>query len=352
MNSYNTGEWSEFYAFLNLLSMSQFKVDNEIIDGCYIKEVKRKNKIYSRDGDLITTYLNGDVIKIKIDEIRIKSEYLLNILKKKNKRSFEIPEITEWAFLCLGESVCPESKVQKSDIGIKIFLKGKESEYKLSIKSWLGSNPTLINASKNTTRIEYPIKNSENINLTSLSNGKMVSKNTKYLLENNLLDFSNPNYINKELENNLVNFCGKNGPKIFSDLIISYYVLNQLRKERFEISDVKSNFIENVLINKNYLNNYGLLKYSDEEINIFISSLIMVSIGNVITKSINSESFLYSLNVLKNGEINMLLSENNILKCLKNTIKIDTPSTNRHDFGYVKNEGNVFVLNFQIRLTG
>lgn len=351
MNKYNIGEWSEFYAFLHLLSI-KFVNNNRIVN------ITRKKITYKICGDeVFFTTFEGITLSIYIKEIVQYKNILLNFLLTKPKKTFEVPLVSNWAWHILKTSVSPISNLEKIDLIIDLENNLTLTSYPISVKSWLGANPTLVNSSKYSTKIQYYLNNNQNFLLenNSLKNRKLVSQNTFDLLHNKNINTNLFTFTNLDLMENLSLYCGKKGLKIFSDLVLSYYLLNHTT-----LNSIYNNYnlfkgsLFNILKNKQFLNeNFNLLPFSDVEIKSFFIDFLKMSLNNLITRKIISENLLYCLNVYNDGSIDLLLDWEDILKKYEFIIKFDTPSTNRHDFGYIyKNTENqyIFSLNFQIRL--
>ena len=166
----NSGEWSEVYALMKILSDRELFAGNshlqKIANVVYpvIEVVRNESKV-----NLNFTYENGNVeivtsdgkrTKILVATFAQKSLQLLKEIKsQKHKRgTFSIPTIE--AFInSFGSSAIKAQSTVKSDIIIKIHDPRTNSEPTLgfSIKSELGGDPTIMNASQ-TTNFRYKVK--------------------------------------------------------------------------------------------------------------------------------------------------------------------------------------------------
>lgn len=156
----NKGEWSELYVLLRLLAYGKiYAADDQVkkIKNVYFpilkiirEEVKGKRLEY-RIGKNEDVEIYSNDIKIKsISKERLKKEadYLYNEIVNMKSRSFEIEQTEKFA----NEIECyrlSAPSTDKTDIKIQIhdIHTGFEPVCGFSIKSELGSAPTLLNAS-------------------------------------------------------------------------------------------------------------------------------------------------------------------------------------------------------------
>ena len=156
--AYNRGEWSELYVLLRLMA-----------DGAINSEVNGRNyrlpviKIHytdftgfllemHRQKDFVTLYWDGDRIKkIPADDFAVMAEKILSGILCGNDRAFNIDDAKK-IIDTLGLKTIKSPANKKADIKLTIYDKftGEDFIRGYSIKSYLGSKPTLLNASKAT----------------------------------------------------------------------------------------------------------------------------------------------------------------------------------------------------------
>ena len=164
----NKGEWSEIYVLLKLLADGKiYAADSELnkLKNVYfpiIKIIREENKGEIKEyatGEIISIYINGSKVKeLPTTEFETQSELLLNeINSKTSKGAFSVEKTQNFMdkILCYKLSA---PTTDKRDITIKIIdiNTGYSPTVGFSIKSELGSSPTLLNAGK-TTNFIYKI---------------------------------------------------------------------------------------------------------------------------------------------------------------------------------------------------
>ena len=167
----NKGEWSEIYVLLKLLADGKiYGADSELnkLENVYfpiIKIIREENKGEIKEyvvGEIISIYINGSKVKeLPATEFETESEYLLKeINSKASKGAFSVESTQNF----MDEILCYKLSapaIDKSDITVKIIdiNTGYSPIVGFSIKSELGSFPTLLNAGK-TTNFIYKISHS------------------------------------------------------------------------------------------------------------------------------------------------------------------------------------------------
>ncbi len=155
----NKGEWSEFYAFLKILSDKGLRAANSDLtpgDTFFaVRKVLRGDRVYSLAcPDKITLKspggLFGEETEIPYELVR---ESLPGLLAEITAGSgtFEAPTAAELMQTLKIENL-KASADQKGDIKVVVRdpLTGADHEVEFSIKSYIGGSPTLLNASKAT----------------------------------------------------------------------------------------------------------------------------------------------------------------------------------------------------------
>ena len=352
----NKGEWTELLVFIKLLAEQKLHLSdkdlNQKIDFFNV------SKITTRNLDLDFFIINDKTIKAVdglsgehqlIDITDILNEQSLNTITQaigNGKGTFTIPEF-EVIQKTLGFNVIKGgTSRQKSDIVLDISNEeiSKENEG-FGIKSYLGSKPTLLNASGNTNFIfeVQGIDSSKMDEINQISNRTKLKDRIKYIedLGGSLV------YIGAEketMEHNL-KISDSCMPKIVGHLLLSFY-----KKRISKLSDIIHEVHQVGKLNNEI--NYG----EKEVLEIKVKRLLMdILLGFFAGKKWNGE-------YLANGTIVMkktgdcvgfhIIDAKSLKNYLYENIRLDTPSTTRHRFGKVYREKNgklFFKLNLQLR---
>ena len=167
----NKGEWSEIYALFKLLSDRKLVIGDEhfnhIPDLFFpILEILREEKCrtlrFDTSQDNQNVFIcseNGDILnKISSRAFEEQAKHLLTKIKAGAKSAFEIPETEIFMSSAHCTSIKASSK-DKADIRIVIhdIQTGHTALQNFSIKSDLGSKPTLFNSNKEGTNFIYDL---------------------------------------------------------------------------------------------------------------------------------------------------------------------------------------------------
>ncbi len=169
----NKGEWSEFYAFIKILSEGKMKAadrNTEVLPDKFfnvlkiIREEAGKNrKLYdiseSRDKVYIKDEEDNPIEVVDINNVKSVVKRIFSDMKNSSGSSFELNS-AEKLMNTLHCSQIKASSSRKSDLKVIIHdrISPEERELGFSIKSMLGSPSTLLNASGSTNFI-YKINN-------------------------------------------------------------------------------------------------------------------------------------------------------------------------------------------------
>ena len=352
----NKGEWSELLAFVRILAEQKIVLSNETLEPT--ENYFKVNKVTSRNIDLDFLLVSQDKIEVvdrntgKIKNISIESllnEDILNNLTqaiKNGKRTFSIPDF-EIVQDTLGLTVIKlGSSSQKADIILDIQNEtiNKVNEG-FNIKSYLGSKPTLFNASGNTNFI-FEIKN--------LSKGKIdeINKiNTRTKLTDRIRAIEESggrfNYVapeKKTLEYNL-KMVDLAMPQVIGNILLAFY-----RNRISAISDIVDYIHE-------YTDLKEIIKYEDKDWLIHKVKQLLVDIllgffpGSEWDGSYDANGTIV---VKKTGDqvAFHIIDLENLKSYLFQHIRLDTPSTTRHRYGKLILESDqklYFKLNLQLR---
>ncbi|WP_052592167.1 HpaII family restriction endonuclease [Aureispira sp. CCB-QB1] len=352
----NKGEWTELLVFVKLLAEQKLHLSNAELEP--IEDFFKIKKVTTQNLDLEFFIVNDTIIRIhnkeskKSKEINISeiinSETLTNLVQvvKNGKRTFSIPEF-EVIQEALGFNVIKGgTRYQKADIALDIehqtFDKQNEG---FGIKSYLGSKPTLLNASGNTNFI-FEIKG---IDPNLIDEINSIDTRTKLLdrilsIENNGGKF---HYLGAEKDTMDYNLKMVDSlmPQIVGHILLAFY------KER--ISSL-SKIIDSI-DKKGQLNNE--IGYGDKTSLIVKVKKLLVDIllGFFAGTKWDGEYESNGTIVMKNSGDCVgfhIIDVKSLKEYLYQHIKMDTPSTTRHRYGklYKEKDGKLyFKLNMQMR---
>lgn len=354
MTTKNKGEWTELYTFLKLMDERKLRLADKdlnistsydffrvtklttlnVSELCYLEEddvVCVKNKTNDSENRIkVSEFLNSQVLKDLAEAIKI------------GTRAFAIPEF-DLIQDKLGLSIINGGNSnQKADILLDIENNDLKKENEgFGIKSYLGSKPTLLNASGNTNFI-YEI-----IGLPQNAIDEINSINTKTKLKDRIgkiLDSGGLFKFDKiEKDSMAYNLSMVDSiiPELLSKMLLEFF-LNR-------VSPIKTN-LENVF-NKGDEFNTDILTLEVKIKRLLVSILLgffagkkwdgkYVANGTIVVKEDGNQVGFHIVN------------KDSLEEYLFNNIKFDTPSTTRHRFGSLIQEAKgklYFKLNLQLR---
>lgn len=352
----NKGEWSEIFCFFKILHDKKIVLADKFLNdtGNFFNVNKvttlniNNHFILTEDDTIILESKEGELLKkIKVKSI-INTE-VLNILLEKissGKGSFSIDEF-DLIQSKLGLSIIRGGNSnQKADITLDIY---NDDIYKkdenFGIKSYLGSKPTLLNASGNTNLI-FRLNNFKSNLIDDVNNidthAKLRDRINKIYDLGGTLVFSK--FEVETFEYNLKN-VDSNMHKILSHMLLNYY------KNR--ITSVEANLVD--IHNKGELNNeisYGDYFSLKIKVKRLLSSFLLGLFPGSTWDGTNTSSG--TIIIKENGDqvAFHVIDKNSLEDYLFENIKFDTPSTSRHRFGnvFVESDNNCyFKLNLQMR---
>ncbi len=356
----NKGEWSEIYVLFKLLAdLKLFSADEHLMKTSSFVNVEHilRNDIkelkYLPSGTnivVIDAKSNRKLISITIKKLSLLTKKLFKEIKA-SKGTFATTSSIQKVMESLKIEKLKAKSTSKTDIQIYVHDPSCniKSLKKYSIKSFIGSAPTLFNANK-TTNIIYEIKDRLGTSMpTKLLNSiNGIKSHFKYIDRINEIlnkgyrityyDYEDPTFkLNLELIDSRM-------PELLSFAILEKYVSKVTK-----IKDV----IEN-LEKKNplrYNNTLGHRFYEYRIVNLLLeASLGMTSktvwtgihdvSGGIIIVKDNSDIVCYHL-----------IEFNTYKSYLKNNSKLDNPSGTKMKYGEIYSEsGKTFIkLNFQIK---
>ncbi|MEA5461263.1 HpaII family restriction endonuclease [Arcicella sp. LKC2W] len=352
----NKGEWTELLVFIKLLLEQRVFLSDEKLNPTInffdIKKVTTQNLdleffIINQSEIEIRNKKNGETKLINIDQI-INRQILGDIVNKikLGEATFELPDF-EVIQNTLGFSVIKGGNSnQKADITLDIdnLLLAKENEG-FGIKSYLGSKPTLLNASGNTNFIFEVIGLDKNkVDEINKIDTKTKLKDRIELIEayGGVFHYQGPE---KDTMNYNLKMVDSLMPLIIGKILLAFYkkriasiaqIIDDIHNEGILMSEIQYE-------DKQYLEHKIKKFLIDILLGFFAGSKwngVYDANGTIIVKSTGDfvAFHIVDLESLKNY--------------LFHKIKLDTPSTTRHRFGKLileKDNRIYFKLNLQLR---
>ena len=348
--TYNKGEWSEFYVFIKSLVDKKITVldsSQEATDDFYkIIKVNRKennvNYVYLLDNSGQISKLGDNtnlIISSKVLEDFLPS--FLNQIKNNKASSFEIKHLNSILKELDTNTIKEGTSEDKTDITLVVDYKDTLNKtIGFSIKSNIGSKPTLLNASTATNFI-YKIKGfqgkPEDINSIE---GKRKIKDRIEKIRQMGGTFVYHDVNNPVFKNNLMKVDTKL-PEIISSLLFAFF-------------DGKGNKISSLTDQLNRMHLTNIILSKADLIYKIKKFLLASALGFFPSKAWDG---YYSANgyiiVKESGEIGCFdVFDSKLLEnYLFGSVKFETASSSKHDFGYVyEKDGEMYIkLNLQIR---
>lgn len=355
----NVGEWSEMYVLLRLLADGKiYAADDNLnkLKDIYFpiikiirEEMKGQVKEYNT-GEEIKIYLNGlEIDNIPSSIFHEEAHSLLNTIKNgETKGAFSV-ERTEKFMDQIGCLKLSAPSRDKSDITVKIIdiNTGHSPTIGFSIKSELGSAPTLLNAGKTTNFVYKIIHQYTNI-IRETNEIYKVSRNKKHTnvrgrIENIIKNNGTIMYIkmqNKTFKDNLILFDSRMDELIAQTLLYFYKDgisnCNDMIKKLEEENPMK----------------FGNVHAYSYKFKKFLTSVALGMRPATEWNGIDEASGGYII-VTREGNVLAyhIYNRNHFENYLLNNTKYETASTSRHDFGelYEENGETHIKLNLQIR---
>jgi hypothetical protein len=356
----NKGEWSELYVFLRILvdefvysEDSKGRTDQSSVINVVevIRECNNVTHIY-KIGKNVEIIENGTLIdSIAKDKVL---EYCNMVLE----RIIEGDQIHDGAFPIEGSqeilnkfrfsSISANSK-HKEDILLKVrnSIDGSPIKVGLSIKSEIGSKPTLMNSGKN-TRIRYKINNFS-INEMNIINQINKTSHGKYFITKRIQELFRSDkevvfdkYIGCIFFRNL-QMIDTIMPEIFAHFVLYHYkrIGEGINTSEMIISGME---VENPL----KLESTQKYKYKFKE---FLSSSALGMTPGKLWDGTNNAVGGYIV-VKENGDLRYHgnFNPDQFKEYLLRTTKVDRPSTTRHDYCYVYEDNDDFYIDFNIQI--
>lgn len=354
----NKGEWSELYAFFKLLKDGRvYAADENVnkIEELYlpivriIREEETGQPYNYFTGEKIRVFYNESLIE-EIEKGELEERYnelRTCILSGGNTTgAFAIDGIMPFMEkMKLSKIKAPS--VEKKDITMQIqdINTGYSPVVGFSIKSDLGSPPTLFNSGKN-TRVKYKIAGFNDELMQEINSiDRTVQKEYMILRMGSLFEkagsVSFDSIKSDTFEDNLV-MLDSRMPEIFGEFVMLHYK---------NMTTYDCNSVISLLINDNPMDykNRNIYKYKFKK---FISAIALGMTAGKEWDGRDAATGGYII-VKRDGDVLCyhLYNRNFFEDYLLANTQIDRPSATKHDFAYVYKEGNDYYidLNIQIR---
>ena len=351
----NKGEWTELFTFIKILLEQKLVLSDKDLNptGDYFKV----NKITTENLDLefiplsYTKVKSVNPIKNEENEIDISKvinktsiDNILNQIKDGNG-TFEIKDF-EIIQTALGFSIVKGgTSSQKSDIVLDIehstFSKENEG---FGIKSYLGSKPTLLNASGN-TNFMFEINGLDNTKVSEI-NGISTKTKLKDRIEAVIKNGGTFSYLKAEKDtmNYNLKMVDSALPEIVGYLLLAFY-----HSRISKLTDIVDYLCDKTTILTDLdINDKAML--SDKLKKFFVAILLGFFAGKKWDGSYESNGTIV---VKENGDLLTfhIIDMDSLKDYLFENIRLDTPSTSRHKFGTIIQDKtkNYFKLNLQLR---
>jgi len=351
----NKGEWTELFTFIKILLEQKLLLSDKNLNptGDYFKV----NKITTENLDLEFIPLSDTKIKsinpIKKEESVLDISHIINntsianILNqiKDGSGTFEIKDF-EIIQTALGFSIVKGgTSSQKADIVLDIehstFVKKNEG---FGIKSYLGSKPTLLNASGN-TNFMFEINGLDNNKISEI-NGISTTTKLKDRIEAVIENGGTFKYL--KAEKDTMNYNLKMVDSVLPE-IVGYLLLAFYHSRISKLSDIVDYLCDKTTILTDLdINDKAML--SDKLKKFLVAILLGFFAGKKWNGSYESNGTIV---VKENGDLITfhIIDMDSLKNYLFENIKLDTPSSSRHKFGTIIQDKtkNYFKLNLQLR---
>jgi len=362
----NRGDWSEFYAFLKVLSdrkliAADYKL-NPIPEKSYgVNKILRNDKHANRTYDItsdsfisiehqkLTDDVNLVTSKIDYQVISNLVPNVFDMIKGGKGRSFDLEEVKKIADM-LDYGKIKASSQHKGDMTIVIhdYVTNNDNIVDFSVKSYVGGKPTLLNAGKKSTNFLFEILKApvDVKKINSIEGSSKVLKRVKAIHDSGA-SLSFHSMLSSQFQKNLRKIDSLM-PIFVSEYIRLYYTTKARSLEALTTEVVNSEKIKNLL---DVPFTYDDMKYKMKQLLLNVAlgmvpqtdwdGFIKADGGYIIVKEDGDIVCFHIYNISQLGEY-----------LFRNT-SFDTPSTSpkKFDHAYLfENNGKTFMkLNFQIR---
>ena len=355
----NKGEWSEIYTLIKLLGEGKVYAGdqnlNKIQDLFYpiimiLRQEKDGNfnyKLHDKDV-VIQTPEGNELLRIPASVFLVEAEKLLKVINE-SEGAFAVPQIESF----MNRIYCHSLKAKSSDkTDIRIILHDRRtkinSEMGFSIKSQLGGDSTLLNASKATNfnfkieDVSFSNEDIAKINSLNPTRNKVIERFKAITKKGGKFIFDKVD--NSTFRNNLIMLDGD------LPIIIAYLLLEQLNSGVSTLKELAD-----------CITKTNPLRYDTEQASPFyaykIKHLLTAALGMMPATAWSGKFDANGgyLVVKKDGEILCyhFYDRNRFEDYLFSNAYLERSSTSRHEYASIvkENDGTLsFKLNFQVRL--
>lgn len=352
----NKGEWSEIYTFFKLLGEQKvYSGDedlNRIEDLFYpilkiLRSEKKADYEYTINGDIVIVSEDGsEKLRKPITDFLTKSQELLEKIKEAGG-TFSAPEIESFMSSIHCHTLKAKSR-DKTDIRIVIhdLRTGMCPQLGFSIKSQLGGDSTLLNAS-NATNFTYKIstelsdKEIERINKIS-TKSKIQDRIKEIVKAGGELSFKEVS--NCIFNNNLI-LVDSFLPNILGEIVLDYF-----STERKNVKEITESISKKNPLNYDICYNH---KFYEHKIKCFLTDVALGMMPASVWSGKYEANGGY-LVVKEDGDVLCyhFYNRNMFEDYLYNNTRLETASSSRNNFGKIEKQENgtlLFKLNLQIR---
>lgn len=358
---YNKGEWSELYAFAKLLKDGRIYAADEnvnMIENVYfpilkiLREEEPPELFTYEPGQTIKIFRNDELIEqIPVSEVERNAQLLFNKIFEGGgtSGSFEIREIDHFLDTMNITKIKADSN-DKADMTLQVhdIHTGYNPVVGFSVKSDVGSPPTLLNAGKN-TRVVYEIKgitdeDMDNINSIdkSVTREYMKARISELLEKSREISFVKIK--DQTFEDNLI-LIDSNLPAIFGELVLLHYRL-------MDLSVYDCELLTSILSEINPLNyNRRNIVYRYKFKKMITAAALGMTPGKC-WDGYETATGGYII-IKKDGDVLCyhLYNRDYFEEYLMRNTNFDRPSASKHEYGFIykQNEHYYIDLNVQIR---
>lgn len=359
----NKGEWSELYAFVKLLKEGRvYAADENVnrLDDIYLPIIKiireeTKNEIIDyHTGEIIRIYKNNCLLKeIPASELEGPANALF-------ERIFEGSRNAETSGAFVIEEALPfmermhirkvkTPSAEKVDMTMQIhdIYTGYSPKVGFSVKSDVGSPPTLLNSGKN-TRIQYKVTGLDNQQMEEI-NCIDATIDRNYMVKRISRLFKLAESVSFEkvkdpiFHDNLI-MIDSLLPRIYGEMVLKHY--RDIEQGIYDCDALVSYLTE---ANPMHYNNPKIYKYKLKKL--ITASALGMTPGKE-WDGLDSATGGYII-IKRDGDVLCyhLYNRNFFEEYLLKNTRFDRPSATRYDYGYLYAEnGEVFIdFNVQIR---
>ena len=351
-SSKNKGEWSELYTFFKLLADGKLYCGdgklNRYDDRFYpILKVFRNDapdrisyKVQSAKNNIL---ISGETIEMEVSQERFKAEAfkLLNYIKEM-RGTVSIDSVEQFMAEIKSPQVCAKS-TDKADIRIVIhnLHTGSKPELGYSIKSKLGADSTLINASGDATNFVYKIEGLSPSEFDKINSQKYF-KDKFNIIQSQGASVTFQHVAQSNLHNNLT-MLDVGMERIIAECLL-YYYSGKIRTLEEATALLRSNDPLGFNCTSQPIYEYKIKQF-------LLAFALGMTAGTPWQGTFNANGGY--IVVKEDGDVVCyhFFDRNDLEDYLFFNTRFETPSQSRHKFGvvYVENNTTKMKLNLQIR---